>query len=96
MRRFLEIVIKKMRVPLMIDSTDEKVMAMALTYCQGKAIINSVNLEDGEERFEKVVPAGARVRRGAGGRLHRRRSQQGMGVTRERKLEVARAQPSRC
>ncbi|RKH93654.1 hypothetical protein, partial [Corallococcus sp. AB038B] len=23
---------------------------------QGKAIINSVNLEDGEERFEKVVP----------------------------------------
>ena len=44
------------KVPLMIDSTDERVLAMALTYSQGKAIINSVNLEDGEERFEKVVP----------------------------------------
>ena len=40
----------------MIDSTDAKVIAEALTYCQGKAIINSINLEDGEERFEKVVP----------------------------------------
>ncbi len=33
---------------------------MALTYSQGKAIINSVNLEDGEERFEKVVPLARR------------------------------------
>ena len=65
-------VIKKVRVPLMIDSTDEKVIELALTYCQGKAIINSVNLEDGEERFEKVVPAGPPLRRRAGRRLHRR------------------------
>ena len=28
----------------------------SLTYSQGKAIINSINLEDGEERFEKVIP----------------------------------------
>ncbi len=41
----------------MIDSTDDKVIAMSLTYCQGKAIINSVNLEDGEERFEKSLAA---------------------------------------
>ena len=25
-------------------------------HCQGKAIVNSINLEDGEERFEQVVP----------------------------------------
>ena len=60
MRRFLEVVVKKVRVPLMIDSTDERVIEMALTYSQGKAIINSVNLEDGEERFEKVVPLARR------------------------------------
>ncbi|HEY0096853.1 MAG TPA: homocysteine S-methyltransferase family protein, partial [Archangium sp.] len=41
MRRFLEVVVKKVRVPLMIDSTDERVLAMSLTYSQGKAIINS-------------------------------------------------------
>ena len=40
----------------MIDSTDPNVIERALTYCQGKSIINSINLEDGEERFEQVVP----------------------------------------
>lgn len=86
MRHFLEVVVKKVRVPLMIDSTDEKVIAMALTYCQGKAIINSVNLEDGEERFEKVVPLakafGAALVVGCIDEV-------GMAVTRDRKLAVA-------
>jgi len=86
MRRFLEVVVKKVRVPLMIDSTDEEVIAMALTYSQGKAIINSVNLEDGEERFEKVVPLarqyGAALVVGCIDEI-------GMAVTRQRKLEVA-------
>src|SRR5262249_13116217 len=56
MKQFLSQTVRKVRVPLMIDSTDEKVIADALTYSQGKAIINSINLEDGEERFEKVLP----------------------------------------
>ena len=60
MERFLGAVIRKVRVPLMIDSTDEKVVERSLTYCQGKAIINSINLEDGEERFHKVVPLARR------------------------------------
>src|SRR2546423_10266063 len=54
--RFLEVLIKKIRVPLMIDSTNDKAVEIGLTYSQGKAIINSVNLEDGEKRFEKIVP----------------------------------------
>lgn len=40
----------------MIDTTDPKVIDLALQYCQGKAIINSINLEDGEEKFELVTP----------------------------------------
>src|SRR5207253_6492763 len=40
----------------MLDSTDHRVLEEALERCQGKAIVNSINLEDGEERFEKVVP----------------------------------------
>jgi len=56
MRRFLEVATKKVRCPLMIDSTNEKAIEIALTYSQGKAIINSVNLEDGEQRFAKVAP----------------------------------------
>nr|WP_150268043.1 methionine synthase [Paenibacillus tepidiphilus] len=54
--RFLELVVKKVKVPLMIDTTDPKVIDLALQYCQGKGIINSINLEDGEEKFEHVTP----------------------------------------
>jgi 5-methyltetrahydrofolate--homocysteine methyltransferase len=74
----------------MIDSTDAAVLARALTYSQGKAIINSVNLEDGEERFEAVLPLarsfGAAV---VCGTIDEDR-EHGMAVTRERKLVVAR------
>lgn len=56
MRQFLELVVKKVKVPLMIDTTDPNVIDLSLQYSQGKAIINSINLEDGEEKFEKVTP----------------------------------------
>lgn len=89
MTKFLDQVIKKIKVPLMIDSTDEEVIAEALTYSQGKSIINSINLEDGEERFEAVLPLvkkfGAAVVVGT----IDDDPEQGMAVSRERKLEVA-------
>lgn len=56
MIKFLELVVKKVKVPLMVDTTDPEVIDLALSYSQGKAIINSINLEDGEEKFEKVTP----------------------------------------
>ncbi len=89
MRRFLEFAIKKVRAPLMIDSTDEKVIEMALTYSQGKAIINSINLEDGEDRFEKVIPLARRFGAALVVGTIDDDAQQGMGVTRERKLSIA-------
>jgi 5-methyltetrahydrofolate--homocysteine methyltransferase len=53
---FYEKLIRKIKAPVMVDTTDPMAVAQALTYCQGKAIINSINLEDGEEKFERVVP----------------------------------------
>src|SRR6266545_1681355 len=89
MGRFMDFVTRKVKVPLMIDSTDARVLEIALRKCQGKAIVNSINLEDGEERFEKVVPLlktyGAAVIVGC----IDENKQQGMAVTRERKLAVA-------
>ncbi|ARK30284.1 methionine synthase [Halalkalibacter krulwichiae] len=86
MESFLKYVVNKVKVPLMIDSTDEKVIEKALTYSQGKAIINSINLEDGEERFEAVVPIikqyGAAVVVGT-------IDETGMAVTAQKKVEVA-------
>lgn len=43
-------------LPLMIDSTEYKVIEEALKRYAGKAIINSINLEDGEERMSHVLP----------------------------------------
>jgi len=86
MERFMAAVTRKIRAPLMIDSTDDRVVERALTYCQGKAIINSINLEDGEERFEKVVPL---ARRYGAAVIVGCIDEPGMAVTRQRKLEVA-------
>jgi len=89
MENFITQLVKKIKVPIMIDSTDAEVTEAALKWCPGKAIINSINLEDGEERFEKMAPLihryGAAVVVGA----IDEDKQQGMGVTRERKLEIA-------
>ncbi|HVE12415.1 MAG TPA: homocysteine S-methyltransferase family protein, partial [Elusimicrobiota bacterium] len=90
MIRFLDFLTKKVKAPLMIDSTDAAVIEEALKRSPGKAIINSVNLEDGEERFEAVVP----LARAYGAALVvgtiDEDKQAGMGVTRERKLAIAR------
>ena len=89
MDRFMAQVTKKVKVPLMIDSTDAAVIESALRACQGKAIVNSINLEDGEDRFEKVVP----LLKTYGGAVVvgciDEDKQQGMAVTRARKLAVA-------
>lgn len=53
---FYEKLIHKIKAPVMIDTTDPKAVELSLTYCQGKSIINSVNLEDGEEKFERICP----------------------------------------
>lgn len=53
---FYEKLIRKVKSPIMVDTTDPKAIELSLTYCQGKAIINSINLEDGEEKFELVCP----------------------------------------
>ena len=86
---FYEKLIRKIKAPIMIDTTDPTAVRLALTYCQGKAIINSINLEDGEEKFEKVVPIahdyGAAIVVGC----IDEDKLQAQAFTRERKLEIA-------
>jgi len=42
--------------PLMLDSTEWGVLEAGLKRCGGKCIVNSVNLEDGEDKLDKVCP----------------------------------------
>lgn len=88
-RKFLEATIRKIRVPVMIDSTDEKVIELALTYCQGKAIINSINLENGESRFAKILPLAKKYGAALVVGTIDDHPTNGMGITRERKLSIA-------
>lgn len=89
MENFFKVLIKTVKAPLMIDSTDSEVIQMALTYCQGKALINSINLEDGEERFEAVAPLATTYGAAVVVGCIDEDPEQGMGVTRQRKLEIA-------
>lgn len=86
MEKFLQFVVKKVKAPLMIDSTDAKVMELGLRYSQGKAILNSINLEDGLERFEEVAPL---IRKFGAAVVVGTIEEAGMAITREKKLEVA-------
>ncbi|MCM3568196.1 methionine synthase [Neobacillus mesonae] len=87
MENFIKEVVKKVKVPLVIDSTDEKVIERALKYSQGKAIINSINMEDGEDRFQAIVPL---IHRYGAAVVVGTIDEEGMGVSAERKLEIAR------
>ena len=40
-----------MTLPLVIDSTEAPVIEEALQLIAGKAVVNSINIEDGEERI---------------------------------------------
>jgi 5-methyltetrahydrofolate--homocysteine methyltransferase len=86
---FYDQLIRKIKAPIMIDTTDARSIELSLTYCQGKSIINSINLEDGEEKFERVCP----LARSYGAALIvgciDEDPQQAQAFTRERKLEIA-------
>lgn len=86
MVKFLELVVKKVKVPLMIDTTDASVIDLALQYSQGKAIINSINLEDGEEKFELITPL---LHKYGGAVVVGTIDERGQAISREDKLDVA-------
>jgi len=87
--RFYEKMIRVVKAPTMIDTTDPRAVELSLTYCQGKSLVNSINLEDGEEKFERLCP----MARAYGAALIvgciDEDKQQAQAFTRERKLAIA-------
>ncbi|MGH9472335.1 MAG: homocysteine S-methyltransferase family protein, partial [Terriglobales bacterium] len=81
--------IRKIKAPVMIDTTDAAAIERSLTYCQGKGLINSVNLEDGEEKFERIAPLARRYGAALVVGCIDEDKQQAQAFTRERKLAVA-------
>jgi 5-methyltetrahydrofolate--homocysteine methyltransferase len=73
--------------PIQVDSTEPDVIETALEQIPGRAIVNSVNLEAGRAKLDRVVPIA--LAHGAA-LIALTIDEQGMGKTRERKLEIAR------
>jgi len=72
--------------PIQIDSTEPEVIETALDQIPGRAIVNSVNLEAGRDKLDRVVP----IAKAHGAALIALTIDEvGMAKTRERKLEVA-------
>jgi 5-methyltetrahydrofolate--homocysteine methyltransferase len=73
--------------PLVIDSTEPSVIDRALEHIPGRALINSVNMENGRRRLDAVLPI---ARKHGAAVVALCIDEQGMARTREHKLQVAR------
>lgn len=87
--RFYEKMIRVVKAPTMIDTTDPIAIERALTYCQGKSIINSINLEDGLDKFERVTPLARKYGAALIVGCIDEDKEQAQAITRERKLAIA-------
>jgi 5-methyltetrahydrofolate--homocysteine methyltransferase len=74
-------------LPIVIDSTEAPVIEEALQLIGGKAIVNSINLEDGEERINRIVPL---CRKYGAAVIALTIDEKGMAKTADVKLAVAR------
>ncbi len=88
MSRFLRLIAAEpdiARVPLMIDSSKWSVIESGLKCVQGKAIVNSISMKEGEEAF---LQQAAKVRRYGAAVVVMAFDEQGQADTLERKVEI--------
>ena len=86
MAKVVKLLSMSVETPIMIDSTEASVIEMALEHVPGRAIINSINMENGRERIDKVVPL---AKKHGAALVALTIDEVGMAKTRERKLEIA-------
>lgn len=85
-RRLVKKLALNVESPLVIDSTEPNVIKDALEQYPGRAIVNSINMENGRARIEAVMPL---VRDHGAAVVALTIDEVGMAKTRERKLEIA-------
>ena len=86
MTALLKRLVADVTVPLVIDSTEVPVLEASLKLAGGKCVINSINLEDGEERLDKVCRLAKRY---GAALIALTIDEPGMAKTCVRKVEVA-------
>jgi 5-methyltetrahydrofolate--homocysteine methyltransferase len=79
--------------PIQVDSTEPEVIEAALEQIPGRAVVNSINLEAGRDKLDRVVP----VAKAHGAALIALTIDEvGMAKTAERKLEIAQRLQQLC
>lgn len=82
----LERIATRVPAPILVDSTEADVVEEALKRIPGKAIINSINLEDGEKRTSKVLPMAKRYGAAV---IALTIDEEGMALTADKKVAIA-------
>jgi 5-methyltetrahydrofolate--homocysteine methyltransferase len=82
----LEKIATRVPAPVLVDSTEAEVVEEALKRIPGKAIINSINLEDGEKRTAKVLPMAKRYGAAV---IALTIDEEGMALTADKKVAIA-------
>src|SRR5215831_17837478 len=82
----LERIATRVPAPILVDSTEADVVEEALKRIPGKAIINSINLEDGEKRTSKVLPMAKRYGAAV---IALTIDEDGMALTADKKIAIA-------
>ena len=86
MSNVLEKIATRVPAPILIDTTEAEVLEEALKRMPGKAIINSINLEDGEKRSGRVLPMAKRYGAAV---IALTIDEDGMALTAEKKIAIA-------
>jgi 5-methyltetrahydrofolate--homocysteine methyltransferase len=82
----LEKIATRVPAPILVDSTEADVVEEALKRIPGRAIVNSINLEDGEKRTSKVLPMAKRYGAAV---IALTIDEDGMALTAEKKSAIA-------
>src|SRR5271165_2945911 len=82
----LERIATRVPAPILVDSTEADVVEEALKRIPGRAIINSINLEDGEKRTSLVLPMAKRYGAAV---IALTIDEDGMALTADKKVAIA-------
>ena len=82
-------IVRQAPTPLMIDSTQIEVMEAGLKRAGGKCILNSMNLEDGEEKLAQICALARRFGAAVVAGTIDEDPQEAMAKTADRKIEIA-------
>jgi 5-methyltetrahydrofolate--homocysteine methyltransferase len=87
MRRLVKGIALRVDAPVQIDTTEPEVMEAALEQLPGRSIVNSVNLEAGRDKLDRVVPL---VKAHGAALIALTIDEESMGKTARRKLDISR------